>query len=1389
MIELIASIFSEGDFIKIFFNNSNKSVEGYIFKLLPTSIAIKTLEGKLCGIKGDDIDSFEEGTLSSAIGVDAPQNETQTSPLNNLSKKDEVVIAEDNCMEDDTDNNGSTKEMFPKENAEQSDAVDMSSSIQTSINEQSIVTGKGTSPTSFKVGDIIPIDVLHQIDPKLKKKSKISSSQKKTSGKMSTLGNDLSALMELVKENHEVDDLRIVPALGEIKFVKPEMNFGFILDGKTGKDVYFSISQIIEKDLNSATWFHAPVVYTLQNDSQDQGPKALTIHRPKTIHDMLLIAEECSNSGDYKHAFHLVEQILSEYPDNFSADEVRRSLERSYPQYYSKPKEYSNAYFKAKKYHNEKNYEKAIEYYLKAIDKSEKLESSIKDLGMLYAFLYKSSEDTSLAEDYRSEAINLLSDYVEELANNISTLNYLENFYYSVKDFENFIKVVDSLTERREIYEDKSKHSMLLYKKAFALVQLNEPQEAIDTIEESLSVDRSNQAALKLQSLIESTPDSEELLAEISATEFDSLNTGISEFIQQTLDNYDEYAGVPPKIIESGVFNDVTLNEIRKVIETAGKARPRERAKYLLTEGKLLTDVEPGNTSRLRSVMARYCNAMSLNHISDYSSGDITRFYYNEAFSLEENYRKNATQIALYLMTHCCTFNELINMSTKSPSVDDALDRIISTEFDPKKWESILSMFLYNREISAQITSKLYSNEHFRNQALLALKHIGLKDLSNPISKEDFVEAWNKARDIRIRDYKKVVAQIKSIGESTTIEEIATQLLGLREIKADWMTSLDVSRIYNIINNIVPALQTYIKSSGYRNKEANKNNANGQVQQLIEEINDGPTKLSFESILPLLKRINQLIVVSFNEIIKMSAPKIQIKLLSAETVVNEGNEVSIQISISNHKDSSPIKEVSVDVQNTDIISTIDGGGISYNAIDGGESQIFKLRIKVGEEIIKQKAAALNVRCKYKNGNEQAECSSLQTLRLYSPTDYCPIENPYAPIADGGPVPVDSKMFYGREEFIANIVDAIIKSPSKQIIIYGQKRCGKSSVMLHLKKRLLETGKTFCIFFSIGEIINNLSEASFYYKILSTIHTDLEFAELDGLCEHTPSFCLPNYADFKSEDEENPLNTFTKYMVKFKLACKQTPGWEDKNLVVMIDEFTYLYTEIKKGNISPSIMKQWKAVTQNERAQFSVILVGQDVVPSFKKEDYARNAFGVIQDIRLTYLKEAPARDLIEKPILDENGNSRYIDDAVTKIIEYTSRNPYYIQIFCARLVDYMNLNKSISVTEADVIDVANSFVYGSEALVEDKFDNLIRAGETEDLQEYPEAEILQVLKQVSLNSKIIGFCNRNDINALLDKDREDAILKHLVDREVLELRGENNYKIQVKLFQEWLLNH
>jgi hypothetical protein len=157
-------------------------------------------------------------------------------------------------------------------------------------------------------------------------------------------------------------------------------------------------------------------------------------------------------------------------------------------------------------------------------------------------------------------------------------------------------------------------------------------------------------------------------------------------------------------------------------------------------------------------------------------------------------------------------------------------------------------------------------------------------------------------------------------------------------------------------------------------------------------------------------------------------------------------------------------------------------------------------------------------------------------------------------------------------------------------------------------------------------------------------------------------------------------------------------------------------------------------------------------------------------------------------ILEKNGDTRFIGNAVDSIINYTSRNPYYIQIFCARLVDYMNRKKNIRVTEADVKEVAETFIEGSQALAPEKFDNLIRAGEEHDFKEFDDEPIVKILRQIAIGSKNIGVCSRDNIS-LNNKELENKILNHLVDREVLEHKQGDNYKIQVKLFQEWLLRH
>lgn len=1343
MFDYIRSQFKVGDRITLICTNGSYS--GSITFISQDSIILRTIDGRTCGVKGGDITFFETPIIHTP----------------DMSEESQGSLAPSKPTSDSISETETLKQAETKK--------EVKANPQKELNE-------------FKPGDVIPLDRLVQIDPTINKKRVKSPKQK-----MVTLPGGLEALAPFVQSAHEADNQQIVPSRGIIKWIDSFRQFGFIKDYRTNQEVYFNFSQIIDKDLVKIIKTSIPVDYS--TTVREQGLQAICVHQPKRICDLLLMATELSKVGNNKSALEVVRHILEEYPDNFDAGRLESQLKKLIPVYLQKNIEYSKIYSKAKKYHSDKNYDKAIEYYLKAIEKGEKIESAIKDLGMLYGSLYKAEQDTIKKEKYRETASKFMHDYRNRLTNNSSSNNFLESFYYTIHDFDNFLIIVNKLIEEEDAVRDKSRMGLLLSKKAAAYIQMGESDKALEVIDECLELDPGNLAAVKLKNILDDNTSSEDIESIIfSATSFDTLTSGLSQFIEHTLDDYTEYSGVPAKIIESGKFDNVTLKSIRNLIETAGVGRSRERAKFLLTEGKLMQTIEPENTVKLRSVMARYCNDMAKNHISDNSPMDIARFYYNEAFSLEERWDATSRQVSYYLLTHCYSYRDLLNTTTQNVSVDNALAKVTEGVFDAKTWESILSMLLYNREISAHITSKLYSDPKLKEKALLALQHFG-RDVEKIQTKEDFVTEWNIARDARLRDYKKTINEIRSIGDCSTIDELVVSLYSLNTYQPEWMCALDIRRINNIIINIAPAIDNYVRSSGFRNKQTNYNNSQGQVQQLIDDItiNEGPTKISYEALLPLLQKTQELLKDSFQEVVKMSEPKITIKLLSSDTVVDAYNIVSIQVSIDNDKDSSPISEVSVSVRSSSEVNYIKENNTLYNAIEGGESKIFKIRVKVSDSVIERKATVVEAFCQYKTGNVAKEVGELLSLKLYSPDDFKQIPNPYAPIADGGPVPVDSKMFYGREEFISNIVKSIIESPSKQVIIYGQKRCGKSSVMLHLKKQLLETGKTFCIFFSLGDIIQNLSEAAFYHKILSSIKDELDNLEFDG--KHVPEFEIPKMSDFRSEDVDNPLNTFTRYMTNFKRACKTTSGWEDKNLVVMIDEFTYLYTEIKKGRISPSIMKQWKAVTQNDRAQFSVVLVGQDVVPTFKKEDYARNAFGVIQDIRLTYLQETPARNLIENPILDENGNSRYIGNAVSRIIEYTSRNPYYIQIFCARLVDYMNKNKSITVTEADVTDVAKSFVVGDQALEEDKFDNLIRAGETEDLQEYPESEIIKVLREIAVGSKNIGYCSRNVIDAIEDKQRERDILKHLVDREVLEKKGEDNYRIQVKLFQEWLLNH
>ena len=62
--------------------------------------------------------------------------------------------------------------------------------------------------------------------------------------KLSTLGNSFDALAPLVEEQHEIDNLKSVPAIGAITKLGAQ-DFGFIYDTKTGRELYFSFKDVV----------------------------------------------------------------------------------------------------------------------------------------------------------------------------------------------------------------------------------------------------------------------------------------------------------------------------------------------------------------------------------------------------------------------------------------------------------------------------------------------------------------------------------------------------------------------------------------------------------------------------------------------------------------------------------------------------------------------------------------------------------------------------------------------------------------------------------------------------------------------------------------------------------------------------------------------------------------------------------------------------------------------------------------------------------------------------------------------------------------------------------------------------------------------------------------
>jgi AAA+ ATPase superfamily predicted ATPase len=395
-----------------------------------------------------------------------------------------------------------------------------------------------------------------------------------------------------------------------------------------------------------------------------------------------------------------------------------------------------------------------------------------------------------------------------------------------------------------------------------------------------------------------------------------------------------------------------------------------------------------------------------------------------------------------------------------------------------------------------------------------------------------------------------------------------------------------------------------------------------------------------------------------------------------------------------------------------------------------------------------------------------------------------IANPYA-INASGSVVVDPEMFFGRADLINEITKGLSEPRVNinPIIMYGQKRVGKSSILYHLERRLKQENDLLVLNLgSIGAFLDDRSSVPLLTQILYHILSQLQNGIEENKMASALDLTFPVSTEFYAHPA--PVHYFQETLRHIKRGAAKSPSLQNVQIVLLIDEFSYLYAYIMDGRLSGDFMKAWKGLLQENL--FRVILTGQDVMIKFIQR--FPNEFGASNIMRINYLARKDAEELIDVPIRigGKHGESRYREKAVQLIFNMTAGNPYYIQIICSRLVEYMNHNRAKLITEAEVKQVKNELISGTNSLNLMMFENLISSGDASS-EAISGEDLLNVISIIAANSKTEP-CSKNKI---LCKTQTpiDIILDDLVSREVLMYESGGGYTIRVGLFKEWLNAH
>ena len=248
-------------------------------------------------------------------------------------------------------------------------------------------------------------------------------------------------------------------------------------------------------------------------------------------------------------------------------------------------------------------------------------------------------------------------------------------------------------------------------------------------------------------------------------------------------------------------------------------------------------------------------------------------------------------------------------------------------------------------------------------------------------------------------------------------------------------------------------------------------------------------------------------------------------------------------------------------------------------------------------------------------------------------------NPY--IA-GSPV-TGPEMFFGREDVFTFVRQALTGQHRDHVLVlYGQRRTGKTSVLYQMSRHLGE--RYVCIFIDLhGLALNGLS--GFLWELANHITRVLRR-------DYQISLPALDRAAFQDEPRSAFENTFLDSV------------WAeigDRHLLLMLDEAIRLEEQVKAGKLDIQVFDYLRHLMQHHPRLNFLFSLGSGLEEMQKEYAFL---FNVALYKKISFLDRASAEALITEPV---KGGCPFHPAAVERILDVTSGHPYFIQLICHSL--------------------------------------------------------------------------------------------------------------------------